>query len=91
MGVVAVFGTILCRLPLVSDFEGVWALRALPPGERGTLILDLKGCSDVPLNGVSFYGKNDATRRPLLTKIMRQGIKIDKKVMRQGIMLLEIF
>ena len=40
---------------------------------------------DVPLNRVSFYGKNYATGCPFLIKIMRQGITIDKKIMRQGI------
>ena len=40
---------------------------------------------DVPLNRVSFCGKNYATGCPFLIKIMRQGITIDKKIMRQGI------
>ena len=46
---------------------------------------------DVPLNRVSFYGKNYATGFPFLIKIMQQGITIDKKIMRQGIMWKEIF
>ena len=41
---------------------------------------------DVPLNRVSFYGKNYATGCPFLIKIIRQGIIIDKKIMQQGIM-----
>ena len=41
---------------------------------------------DVPINRVSFYGKNYATGYPFLIRIMRQRITIDKKVMRQGIM-----
>ena len=44
----------------------------------------------MPLNRVSFYGKNCATGCPFVTKIIRQGIKIDKNIMRQGIMLKEI-
>ena len=35
----------------------------------------------MPLNRVSFYGKNYATGCPFLIKIMRQGIRIDKKIM----------
>ena len=35
---------------------------------------------------MSFYGKNYATGCPFLIKIMLQGIIIDKKIMRQGIM-----
>ena len=46
---------------------------------------------DVPLNTVSFYGKNYVTGCPFLIKIMRQGIKIDKKIMRQGIMWKDAF
>ena len=46
---------------------------------------------DVPLNRVSFYGKNYATGCPFLIKIMRQGITIDKKTMRQGIMWKDAF
>ena len=34
---------------------------------------------------MSFYGKNYATGCPFLIKVMRQGITIDKKIMRQGI------
>ena len=37
---------------------------------------------DVPLNRMSFYGKNYATRCPFLIKIMRQGTTADKKIMR---------
>ena len=40
---------------------------------------------------VSFHGKNYAIRCPLLIKITRQGITIDKKIMRQGIMWKGIF
>ena len=45
----------------------------------------------VPLNRVSFYGKNYATGCPFLIRIMRQGITIDKKIMRQGTFLKDIF
>ena len=45
----------------------------------------------MPLNRVSFYGKSYATECPFLIKIMRQGITIDKKVMRQGIMWKDTF
>ena len=45
----------------------------------------------MPLNRVSFYGKNYATGCPFLIKIKRQGITIDKKVMRQGIMWKDTF
>ena len=38
----------------------------------------------MPLYRVSFYGKNYATGCSFLIRIMRQGITIDKKVMRQG-------
>ena len=38
----------------------------------------------MPFNRVSFYGKNDATGCPILIKIMRHGITIDKKISRQG-------
>ena len=41
---------------------------------------------DVPFNRVSFCGKNYVIGCPFLTKIMRQGIIIGKKIMRQGIM-----
>ena len=34
-------------------------------------------CRDVPLNRVSFCGKNHATGCPFLIRIMRQGITID--------------
>ena len=37
------------------------------------------------LNSVSFYDKNHATGCSFLIKVMRQGIKVDKKIMRQGI------
>ena len=46
---------------------------------------------DVPLNRVAFYGKNYAIGCPFLIKIMRQGITIDKKIMRQGIMWTDAF
>ena len=46
---------------------------------------------DVPLNRVSFYGKNDETGCPFLIKIMRQGITNNKKIMRQGIMWKDTF
>ena len=39
----------------------------------------------VPLNRVSFCGKNCATGCPFLTKIMRQSIVIGKEFMRQGV------
>ena len=45
----------------------------------------------MPLNRVSFYGKNYAIGYPLLIKIMRRGITIDKKIMRQGIMWKDAF
>ena len=41
---------------------------------------------DVPLNRVSFYGTNHVTLCPFLTGITRQGIMIDKKIMRQEAM-----
>ena len=46
---------------------------------------------DVPLNRVSVYDKNHATGSPFLIKITRQGITIDKKIMRLGIMWKGIF
>ena len=45
----------------------------------------------MPLNRVSFYGKNHAIGYPSLIKIMRQGLTIDKKIMRQGIMWKDAF
>ena len=45
----------------------------------------------MPLNRVSFYGKNYATGCPFLIKIMRQGIIIDKKLLPQGIMWKDTF
>ena len=45
----------------------------------------------MPLNRVSFYGKNYVIGCPFLIKIMRQGITIDKKIMRQGITWKEAF
>ena len=44
-------------------------------------VLPYLSLRDVPLNRVSFYGKDYATGCPFLMKIMRQGIKIDKKIM----------
>ena len=44
--------------------------------DAATCILDLR---DVPLNRVSFHGKNHATGCPFLIKIVRQGITMDKK------------
>ena len=52
--------------------------KMLPSQGGGTPILDLTGCV-VLLNRVSFYRKNHATGCPFLTRIMQQGIKIDKK------------
>ena len=49
------------------------------PGGGG--VLPYFTCPDVPLNRMSFYGKKYATGCPYLTKIMRQGITIAKKVM----------
>ena len=37
----------------------------------------------MPLNKVSFCGKNGATGCPFLAKIMRQGITFDKNIRRQ--------
>ena len=54
-----------------------------------TPILDMTGRS--ARQGVSFYCKNSATAYPFLTKIMRQGIRIVKKIMRQGVILKDIF
>ena len=45
----------------------------------------------MPLNRVSFYGKNYVIGCPFLIKIMRQGITIDKKIMRQDIMWKDAF
>ena len=46
---------------------------------KGGGILPYLTGRDVPLNRVSFFGKNYATVCPFLIKIMRQGITIDKK------------
>ena len=56
------------------------------PGGGGRGVLPYLTRRYVPLNRVSFCGKNYATGCPFLTKIMRQGITIDKNIMRQGIM-----
>ena len=40
---------------------------------------------DVPLNRVSFHGKDYATGYLFLINIVLQGATIDKKIMRQGI------
>ena len=45
----------------------------------------------MPLNRVSFYGKNYATGCPFLIKIMREGITIDKKIMQEGIVWKDTF
>ena len=45
----------------------------------------------MPLNRVAFYGTNYVTECPFLINIVRQGITIDKKIMRQGIMWKDIF
>ena len=59
-----------------------------PGGGGGTPILDLTGCA--AQQGV-LYGKNYATGCPFLIKIMRQGITIDKKIKRRGIMWKDAF
>ena len=62
--------------------------RIHPPGGG---VLPYMTSRDVPLNRVSFYGKNYATGCPFLIKIMRQGITIDKNIMQQGIMWKDTF
>ena len=47
------------------------------PGGEG--VLPYLTLQDLPLNRVSFNGKNYAAGCPFRTKIMRQGIPIDKK------------
>ena len=63
-------------------FQSKGITRCGPRGGGGTPILDLTGCA--AQQGV-LYGKYYATGCLFLI-IMRQGITIDKKIMRQGIM-----
>ena len=62
-------------------------------GREVTPINDLTGCATQQQGYTlkaetlsSFYSKNYATVYSFLIKIMRRGITIDEKIMRQGIM-----
>ena len=76
--------------PILLSFQVVWNTGYLLT--RKIQLRQIRGVHpyltrrDVPPKRVSFCGKNHATGCPFLTKIMRQGIVIRKKIMPQGIM-----